>query len=104
MRYGSLVVTPPVGRRIHYGTSTTDYRSRSSRHITRCVSFYKGVNMFDQSELTSLVDDIDNHGVGLTDWETEFIDSILKQIDEGRELTEKQEKTIRKIYEDRVSV
>ena len=60
--------------------------------------------MFDQSELTSLVDDIDNHGVGLTDWETEFIDSILKQIDEGRELTEKQEKTIRKIYEDRVSV
>ena len=60
--------------------------------------------MFDQSELTSLVDDIDNHGVGLTDWETEFIDSILKQIDEGRELSEKQEKTIRKIYKDRVDV
>lgn len=60
--------------------------------------------MSDQSELTSLVDDIDDYGVGLTDWETEFIDSMLKRIDEGHELTEKQEKTIRKIYKDRVSV
>lgn len=49
----------------------------------------------------ALVRTIDEEGVGLTGWEIEFIDSLLKNPD--RPLTERQREVLDRIYEERCS-
>lgn len=44
------------------------------------------------------VEHIQQHGVGLTEWEDEFIDSVAGQIDAGRYLSETQGERIEDIY------
>lgn len=44
---------------------------------------------------------IDEHGKGVTSWEASFLDSVLKRLDRGDPLSEKQRKVLDRIYEDR---
>lgn len=41
--------------------------------------------------------ELDNFGVGLTDWEKDFVESLLKQLKQGKTLTDKQYGTLLKI-------
>ena len=50
----------------------------------------------------SKLDDIDNKGSAVTDWEAEFIDSMLKQTDKGIPPTDKQAEMINSIWKDMV--
>lgn len=56
--------------------------------------------MYDR--ICGMLDAIDERGKGLTDWEIEFVDSLLKQTDQARPLTEKQIDTLKDIYNKRV--
>lgn len=56
----------------------------------------------DREHLLGLLDDIDNDGHGVTDWEADFIDQMLKRMEAGEMPTQKQADTIRKIYSQRV--
>lgn len=58
--------------------------------------------MSTNEELLSMLDDIDDNGYGLTDWEIEFVNQMLVQVDEEIEFTEKQGAAIEKIYAKRV--
>lgn len=50
------------------------------------------------------LDEIDEEGSGLSDWEAEFVDSMLKKIegDQKYQPTDTEVSKIREIYEDRV--
>ena len=50
----------------------------------------------DYREMLQVIDD---EGVGVTDWEAEFLDSLMKQ---DFPFTEKQKSTLKKIYAQRV--
>lgn len=51
-------------------------------------------------ELVKMVQEIDERGTGLTDWEREF---IADQVDEDRKLfTNRQAEVIRRIHEERM--
>jgi hypothetical protein len=53
--------------------------------------------------LKEMVELIDDDGVNLTDWEIEFIDSMLKQFDRPNfKPTDKQKETIIKIYKNKI--
>jgi len=52
-------------------------------------------------EIQYLLDDIDDNGECLTTWEANFIDDMMKRIDSGKPLTDKQIKTIQQIHDDR---
>lgn len=54
------------------------------------------------AEDAKLLKRIDEHGTGLTDWETGFLESVLERVDGGRELTERQRETAISIDEKRV--
>lgn len=45
---------------------------------------------------------VDEHAEGLTDWETDFLESVLKQLEEGRTLTDKQRSVLERIDEEKV--
>jgi hypothetical protein len=47
--------------------------------------------------------EINDLNVRLTDWEAEFIDSMLKRIDSGAPFTPKQAAIIDRIYSEKVS-
>ena len=49
----------------------------------------------------SQIDDIDEHGRRLTDWEADFIDRMLKQLDLGIPPSRKQEAIINRLGLDR---
>lgn len=53
-------------------------------------------------EVAGLLDDIDDEGQGLTDWEAEFIDRMLKRTEERQGLFLGQAKKIRQIHGERV--
>lgn len=60
--------------------------------------------MTTTKEIQAKLDTIDEQGVGLTDSEIEFIDSMLKESDKPVPVfTSKQKETIDKIYSERVS-
>lgn len=44
---------------------------------------------------------IDDHGDGLTSWETEFLDKMLKRLDMGAPLSPGQRRKLQQIYVDR---
>lgn len=54
-------------------------------------------------EALALLDEIDQPDfVWLTDWEADFVDSLLKRCEEGRNPTDKQESILRRIYTEKV--
>lgn len=55
--------------------------------------------MSDRAEQIQLIEDCENHEEKLSDWERGFIDSIGKQLADGRSLTEKQVQCLEKIWE-----
>lgn len=52
---------------------------------------------------SDMLDAIDDEGKGVTDWEADFIDSMMKHRAAGRSFTPGQESMIQKIYRQRVS-
>ena len=58
------------------------------------------MNLDESKNLLDELDDPDH--VHLTDWEINFIDSLLKHTDKGKTLSEKQAKILVKIHKDRV--
>ena len=47
------------------------------------------------------VEEIQNNGKGLSDWELNFIMSIKRQLEEGRNLSIKQMEILERIYEEK---
>lgn len=50
----------------------------------------------------NLVQRIDDHAKGLSEWEVEFVASLVDRVAEGRELTEKQRAIAERIDEEKV--
>jgi len=50
----------------------------------------------------AVLDEIDERGDGLTEWEIEFCASIRPTVDAGAPLSERQVKSLAQIHEDRV--
>lgn len=46
--------------------------------------------------------ELDEHGEGLTQFEIDFVESVMQQLRAGRTLTEKQRATLAHIREDRL--
>lgn len=46
--------------------------------------------------------ELDDHGDGLTEWETEFLDALIKRVRAGAILTDRQRETLARIREDRL--
>lgn len=53
-------------------------------------------------DIVSLLDDIDACGEDLTDWESDFIDDMLKRVEDGDDFSPGQREKIVQIYEARV--
>jgi hypothetical protein len=54
-------------------------------------------------EAQALLDDIDTNGTGLTDWEADFVDDMLKKTDDGYGPTNREAEKLCQIHEDRVA-
>jgi len=54
-----------------------------------------------QKDLTT-AEDIDENGVYVTGWEASFLDNVLKTLEAGRPLTERQGNILEQIHERRV--
>lgn len=50
-------------------------------------------------EMVGMIVDCENRSSKLTDWEAGFIDSLQKQIEQGRTPTARQEETLQKIWD-----
>lgn len=55
--------------------------------------------MTSRDELQMMIQDCEDRSHKLTDWETEFIDSISTQMGRGSGLSPKQEETLEKIWD-----
>lgn len=55
------------------------------------------------TEDEKLIRRIDEHGVGLTDWEIQFVASCLERLERGATLTDAQRSAANRIDEQRVS-
>lgn len=58
--------------------------------------------LYDHDHYVGLLDEIDNRGVRLSDWEIDFIDSMMKKDTAGLVFTHGQQTTIKQIHTDRV--
>lgn len=50
-------------------------------------------------EATFVIDELEKISYNLTDWEVQFVDSIRRQIDDGKKLSYKQRETINNVWE-----
>ncbi len=50
-------------------------------------------------DYVTLLDDCEKRESNLTDWEREFVDSLRRQIDDGRRPTQKQADTLDRLWE-----
>lgn len=50
-------------------------------------------------KLVAMLDDLDSISDRLTPWEVEFVDSIGRQVEDGRKLSDKQAETLKRIHE-----
>ena len=50
----------------------------------------------------NMLDQIDNFGENLTEWEVDFVDDLLKQTDQGRCPTDRQMGIIKRISKEKV--
>ena len=55
--------------------------------------------MTTQAEALQMIADCEARKSRLSEWEAGFIDSLSKQIERGRSLTEKQDETLNKIWD-----
>ena len=55
--------------------------------------------MSSPDEALQMIADCEARESRLTEWEQGFIDSLSKQIERGRSLTEKQDETLNKIWD-----
>ena len=55
--------------------------------------------MTTQEEALQMIADCEARESRLSEWEAGFIDSLSKQIERGRSLTEKQDETLNKIWD-----
>ena len=55
--------------------------------------------MNTQEEALQMIADCEARESRLSEWEAGFIDSLSKQIERGRSLTEKQDETLNKIWD-----
>ena len=55
--------------------------------------------MTTQAEALQMIADCEARESRLSEWEAGFIDSLSKQIERGRSLTEKQDETLNKIWD-----
>ena len=49
------------------------------------------------------IDEVNTHGVNLSDWETNFMESITDQFERRNSLSDKQEEILERIYADKTS-
>ena len=56
----------------------------------------------DPMTLKQWIDDVNAEGRGLTDWETQFMESLTEQFDRRQSMSEKQEEILERIYVDKV--
>lgn len=54
--------------------------------------------MTTPDEIESMLDDLENRQSKLSDWETNFVDSLRSQLGHGRSLTDRQIETLEKIW------
>lgn len=50
-------------------------------------------------DIETLIEDCENRSDKLSYWEAQFIDSMRRQVDEGRRLTDKQVEVLESIWE-----
>lgn len=50
-------------------------------------------------KLISMLDDLETISDELTPWEVDFVDSVGRQVEDGRKLSDKQMETLRKLHE-----
>jgi hypothetical protein len=62
------------------------------------VKLFSGDGQRRMDEWREQVDEIEQLGKGLTNWELQFIESISDQLTGGRPLTERQAEVLDKIY------
>ena len=55
--------------------------------------------MTTQDEVSQMIADCEARESRLTEWEASFIDSLSKQLERGRSLTEKQDETLNRIWD-----
>ena len=55
--------------------------------------------MTSTDEALQMISDCEARESRLTEWEAGFIDSLSKQLDRGRSLTEKQDETLNRIWD-----
>lgn len=55
--------------------------------------------MTSNEEALQMITDCEARESRLTEWEAGFIDSISKQLERGRSLTEKQDETLNRIWD-----
>ena len=55
--------------------------------------------MTSTDEALQMISDCEARESRLTEWEASFIDSLSKQLDRGRSLTEKQDETLNRIWD-----
>ena len=55
--------------------------------------------MTTQDEVLQMISDCEARESRLSEWEAGFIDSINKQVEKDRSLTEKQDETLNRIWE-----
>ena len=57
----------------------------------------------DMHEVTRMMDDLDDPDrVAMNDWEIDFLDSLMKQVDKGKELSDTQVAKLKEIHTLRV--
>ncbi len=54
--------------------------------------------MHDREIIGKWIESINKEGRGLTGWEKQFMESVTDQFENGSGLSEKQQKTLEKIY------
>ena len=55
--------------------------------------------MTSPDEVSQMIADCEARESRLSEWEAGFIDSLSKQIERGRDLTEKQDETLNRIWD-----
>lgn len=55
----------------------------------------------DRLTYSAMLDKVDRDGVGLTDWEIEFVESLCRQRERKQPMTEKQKAALERIFDNR---
>lgn len=56
----------------------------------------------DPTVIEHWINEINNNGINLSKWETDFMESITEQFEKYKRISDKQEEIIERIYTDKV--